>query len=64
METEWDLASVLDYLGTWSAAQYYRKAKGNDPLDSVRDEMARAWRDPSLRRRVVWPLSLRLARIR
>lgn len=63
MEADWDLAEFLDYLGTWSAAQYYRKAKGSDPLDEVRDEMAAAWGDPARKRRVAWPLTLKLMRL-
>jgi SAM-dependent methyltransferase len=64
IEAEWDLGELLDYFGTWSAAQYYRKAHGADPLDLVRGEMAEAWGDPAARRTVRWPLSLRLARLR
>jgi SAM-dependent methyltransferase len=61
---DWDLGEVMDYFGTWSAVQYYRKAKGADPLALVREEMAAAWGDPAAHRRVRWPLSLRLARLR
>jgi SAM-dependent methyltransferase len=64
IEAEWDLSEVTDYFGTWSAVQYYRKAKGEDPLALVRGEMVAAWGDPASRRRVRWPLSLRLARLR
>jgi SAM-dependent methyltransferase len=64
MEADWDLDGLMDYFGTWSAVQYYRKAKGEDPLALVREEMAKAWGDPGARRRVRWPLSIRLARLR
>jgi SAM-dependent methyltransferase len=64
IEADWDLAEIMDYLGTWSAVRYYRKAEGHDPLELVRAEMAAAWGDPSLRRRVAWPLSLKLGRLR
>jgi len=64
METEWDLPELLDYFGTWSAVQYYRKAKGEDPVALVREEMAAAWGDPARRRKVRWPLSLRLAKLK
>ena len=63
LEADWDLSELMDYFGTWSAVQYYRKAKGEDPLALVRDEMAGAWGDPHARRCVRWPLSLRLARL-
>jgi SAM-dependent methyltransferase len=64
LEADWDLGELMDYFGTWSAVQYYRKAEGKDPLAMVREEMAAAWGDPAARRRVTWPLSLRLARLR
>ena len=63
MEADWDLPEFLDYLGTWSAAQYYRKAEGADPLDAVREEMAAAWGDADRKRRIVWPLTLKLMRL-
>ncbi len=64
IEADWDLGELMDYFGTWSAVQYYRKAEGSDPLDLVREEMAAAWGDPAARRKVRWPVSLRLARLR
>jgi SAM-dependent methyltransferase len=64
IEADWDLEELLAYFGTWSAVQYYRKAKGEDPVGMVRDEMRAAWGDPATRRRVRWPISLRLARLK
>lgn len=63
MEADWDLAEFLDYLGTWSGSQYYRKARGSDPLDEIRAEMAAAWGDAGSKRRIVWPLTLKLMRL-
>ena len=64
MESAWNLPAMFAYLGTWSAAQYYRKATGKDALDLVREEMAAAWGDPGRLRTVTWPLSLKLGRIK
>ena len=55
MQCEWTLAQFLDYIGTWSAVQRYRKAKGHDPVTWMENELAAFWaRDE--RKRVSWPL--------
>lgn len=63
IEVRWDLAGYLAYLGTWSATQRYKEAKGADPLDLVRDEMARAWGDAAEARTVVFPMTVLAGRI-
>lgn len=62
MEEMWSLAQLLGYIGTWSATQLFREAVGHDPLDQLRQELVQHWGDPSLARRVRWPLSLRVGR--
>ncbi|MDB5104263.1 MAG: SAM-dependent methyltransferase [Fibrobacteres bacterium] len=63
IEARWDMEELLAYLDTWSAVQYYRKAKAEDPLALVRDAMARAWGDPGEPRLITWPLSLKAGRV-
>ncbi|KAA3629717.1 MAG: class I SAM-dependent methyltransferase [Proteobacteria bacterium] len=60
MEAELDLPSVLGYLDSWSAAQRYRKARGEEPQDVIRDTLLEAWGDPAQRRLVRWPVCLRI----
>jgi hypothetical protein len=43
--------------------QYYRKAKGEDPVALIRPEMERAWGDPAEARRIAWPLTLKAGRL-
>lgn len=62
MEAHWRLGDALGYLGTWSAVQRYRDARGEDPVDLIRPALARAWGDPEVTRKVVWPLSLLVGR--
>ncbi|MEJ2359864.1 MAG: class I SAM-dependent methyltransferase [Gammaproteobacteria bacterium] len=62
MSSEWNLEELLGYLGTWSASVYYRKDQQHDPLSHIRDSLAQTWGDPSQRRRVQWPLRLRVGR--
>lgn len=63
MSVRWDLARMLGYLGTWSSVQRYRKARGSDPLDFVRDDLAAAWGKPNHEHMIRWPLHLRVGRV-
>jgi SAM-dependent methyltransferase len=63
IEARWGMEEYLAYLATWSAVQYYRKAEGSDPLDLIREELARAWGDPAAPRAILWPLSVKAGRI-
>lgn len=58
MHADWDLAQMLGYLGTWSSAQRYRKALGQDPLQRLLSALARVWGDANAKRRVRWPTAL------
>lgn len=60
MHAEWDLTDLLGYLGTWSASQRYAAARGADPLDGIRSDLAAAWGEASAVRTVRWPLHLRV----
>jgi SAM-dependent methyltransferase len=60
MKREWDLDELLGYIGTWSACQRFREAKGVDPVPGVRGQLLAAWGGPQSPRRVRWPLSLRV----
>lgn len=64
MRHRWDQNHLLGYLGSWSSAQNYLRQTGSDPLDLVRADLANAWGDPGALRTVVWPLHLRIGRVR
>ena len=61
MQAEWNLASLLGYLDTWSAVQRYTRKMGRSPVEQVAESLAAAWGDPSLIRRIAWPLTVRVA---
>jgi len=63
MEADWTLAQLTGYLGTWSAVQRYRKECGADPLALIADELAAAWGEAEIRRRVTWPLFMRVGQV-
>ena len=64
MALEWTLRDLGAYLGTWSATEAYRRARGEDPVAPFTAAIAAAWGDPERRRRIRWPLSLRIGRSR
>jgi SAM-dependent methyltransferase len=62
LNLEWDLESLIGYIGTWSAVQRYKRSTGEDPLPALRAEIAPCWPAPMQARRVTWPLHLRVGR--
>jgi SAM-dependent methyltransferase len=62
LKLQWNLDEFLGYLGTWSAVQRYIKAKGENPLPALRQELAQTWNSEREQRSVVWPLHLRVGR--
>lgn len=62
LRLQWDLDSLIGYIGTWSAVQRYQRATGVDPLPVLRAEIAPAWGSPVAAKTVTWPLHLRVGR--
>lgn len=62
MTATWTLPELLGYLRSWSATGRYLAARGTDPVNDLAVELASPWGDPPVRRRVTWPLSLRVGR--
>ena len=62
MQVDWTLAHFLAYLRSWSATQRYIAANGADPVAIVEPDIAHAWGDPGLARRVRWDFHLRVGR--
>lgn len=60
LELRWSLDEALGYLGTWSAVQRYRAARGRDPLALIATPLRAAW--GAGRRGLAWPLQLRAGR--
>jgi len=56
------LPDVLGYLGTWSAVDRYRAARGEDPLPRVSAALAEVWGAPGPRR-LRWPIYLRVGTV-
>jgi ubiquinone/menaquinone biosynthesis C-methylase UbiE len=56
MAVDWTLDALLDYLGSWSAVQRYRRALGQDPLADLAPVLRPCWGEGP--RRVRWPLTV------
>lgn len=64
MEASWDLARLLDYLRSWSAAAACLAGAGRDPVAAQEPALRRAWGDPGRVRPVNWPLTIKASRPR
>jgi SAM-dependent methyltransferase len=62
METHWDLDALLGYFSTWSATNRFIKAKNYNPLEKLQRDLAGVWGERDRKRRVTWPLSVRVGR--
>lgn len=62
IEQHWTLAGLLGYLGTWSAVQRHRTRTGVDAVAAAAEALGAAWGRPGRRRRIVWPLAVRVGR--
>ncbi len=60
MACDWSLDELAAYLRTWSATDRFRRERGDDPVGPLAAELARLWGPGGARRRVRWPLSLRI----
>jgi SAM-dependent methyltransferase len=60
MNANWNMEHLLGYLRSWSATQGFMAARGEDPLEQIRGELRSIWGNHRQRRRVTWPLILRV----
>lgn len=62
MTAHWDLPRMLGYLRTWSGVIRAQAHTGRDPVSVVEPNLRAAWVDPTRRRLVRWPLTLKVRR--
>jgi len=58
---EWTLDQMVGYLNTWSAVQHYIKAKKQNPVDLIYDDLKGVWKQGT--KTVRFPILLRIARL-
>lgn len=63
IDVDMDLGAVAGYVGTWSATERYRAARGEDPVPALVAALVPLWGDPALRRATRWPLAIRAGRL-
>ena len=64
MQADWNMKQLLGYLGTWSAVKEYKQRNGNDPRELIADGLQAVWGDPEQARRIDWPLTLLVGRVK
>ena len=64
MEEHWERAHLLGYLRTWSATARYVEEKQVDPVAALEKKVAPLWPQAAERRKVTWPLALRVGVLR
>ncbi|KEF42859.1 MAG: SAM-dependent methyltransferase [Cyanobium sp. CACIAM 14] len=62
MEACWSLEQLLGYFGSWSATARYRASRGSDPLEQLRPALAAIWGEAGCRRRLRWPLTVKVSK--
>ncbi len=62
LKVDWPLAAVVNYVGTWSAVERYRKALGSDPLPELAAALAPLWPSGGTRK-FRFPIHLRIGRV-
>jgi SAM-dependent methyltransferase len=62
-EARMRLGDLCQYMRTWSSSVAWERARGTDPVDVVREDLARAWGDPESVRVIRWPLHGAIGRV-
>jgi ubiquinone/menaquinone biosynthesis C-methylase UbiE len=60
---EWKLEQMRSFIMSWSGAQKYLEDRGQDPIDTIADELGAIWGKPDTLHRVRWPLFIRASRV-
>ncbi|HEY4872896.1 MAG TPA: class I SAM-dependent methyltransferase [Steroidobacteraceae bacterium] len=60
MHEDWSLAELMGYVRSWSATGRYVEVNAVDPAVALEESLAPIWGEPDERRRISWPLSLRV----
>lgn len=64
MKADWDLKQLVGFLDSWSASRRYQDERGEHPVKIVWQELSRVWGNPEGRRKIRWPLHLRIGHVR
>jgi SAM-dependent methyltransferase len=62
MAVDWTVDELIGYIGTWSAVRALERAEGDATTQKVAEDLRATWGDVA-RRRVSWPLGMRVGRV-
>lgn len=60
---DWSLDDFGGYLSTWSAVRRAQDSGRGDLLTAFSSDLSDLWGEPAIRRRVTWPLVMRVGRV-
>ena len=60
MNARWDLNDLVGYLRTWSASQKFVEKNKKDPIKEVYEALLDAWGEAEEKKRIRWPVTMRL----
>lgn len=63
IERQWSAGDFLGYVSTWSATRRAREAGREALLLQFAEDFLRLWDDQKLKRKVIWPINMRLGTI-
>jgi SAM-dependent methyltransferase len=61
---DWTLGQFLGYIRTWSGVSKFIEARGEEQVLEFEANIALAWGNPKVQRRVIWPLHFRVGELR
>ena len=63
MIAEWDFHQLYGYFTTWSAFKAFEAAGGEQDIAKFKNDLEKAWHNPDTKRKLTWPLALRVGRV-
>lgn len=62
MITDWNFNQVIGFLDSWSGTKIYLQKNGVHPLDEIWNDLKKEWGDVNLRRKINWPLHIKVGK--
>jgi len=63
IKAEWELQALLGYISTWSAVRQASQKGEEHLITQFKNELTSLWGNPDRRRKIVWPIAMRLGKI-
>jgi SAM-dependent methyltransferase len=63
MQEFWNLDELMGYFNTWSATKEAEKVLGFNPVSQFRTTLLAEWKDPAIKKKITWPLSIRAGKV-